>query len=210
MGVAALLAVTVGTALVGMSAAMVASLSFQARYAAGLLPFVLLAVAVGVTRLPGPTLRGAVLVVVIVASLVGSVRSVSEQRTQAAPVADALLAGSRPGDVVAFCPDQLEPSVHRELGRNLTEVTFPVGSPPGRVNWTNYLSRVRASDPDLFARQLLTRAGPSRTVWLVWAARESGASAATARASCGSWRPAAGGAPSGGGKRPLLRATDPA
>ena len=75
-------------------------------------------------------------------------------------MADALLAGSRPGDVVAFCPDQLEPSVHRELGRNLTEVTFPAGSPPGRVNWTNYLSRVRASDPDLFARQLLTPRRP--------------------------------------------------
>ena len=192
---AAVLAVTVGTALVGMSAAMVASSSFQARYAAGLLPFLLLAAAVGLTRLPGPTLRCAVLVVVIVASLVGSVRSVSEQRTQAASVADALRAGSRPGDVVAFCPDQLEPSVHRELGRNLTEVTFPAGSPPGRVNWTNYLSRVRASDPDRFARRCSPAPAVAHRLAGVGSAR-IGASAATARASSASWRPAAGGAAS--------------
>ena len=134
----------------------------------------LLAAAVGVSRLPGPTLRGAVLVVVVMASLIGSASSVSEQRTQARPVADALRAGSRPGDVVAFCPDQLEPSVHRVLGRNLTEVTFPQGSPPGRVDWTDYSSRLRATDPDRFARLLLTRAGPSRAVWLVWASRYRG------------------------------------
>jgi mannosyltransferase len=172
--IAAVLAVAVGTTVAGLAAAMLASSAFQARYAAGVVPLVLLAAAVGISRLPSPTMRNGVVIVVIAVSLVGSVNSVSEQRTQAGSVAAAIRAGSQRGDVIGFCPDQLEPAVHRVLGRNLTELTFPSDKFVGRVDWTDYTSRVRATDPDQFARALLARAGPSRTVWLAWATRYHG------------------------------------
>ena len=48
-------------------------------------------------------------------------------------------ATGRPGDVVAYCPDQLGPAVDRLLpsGR-YQQTTFPRGTGPGFVNWVDY------------------------------------------------------------------------
>ena len=52
----------------------------------------------------------------MVAGLVSSAQNVTTQRTQANAVAAAINAQAKPGDVIAFCPDQLGPSVYRQIG----------------------------------------------------------------------------------------------
>ena len=92
-------------------------------------------------------------------------------RTSAARVAAALQAGVEPGDVVAYCPDQLGPSVSRLLPDDLgaAHLTFPRATAPQLVDWVDYAKVNEAADPEPFAQMLLDRAGPAHTVWVVWA-----------------------------------------
>lgn len=141
--------------------------AFAPRYAAVvLLPF-LLVVARGLTVIQD---RRALIVLVSVLGSLGLLRSVDEAsgtRTQARTISSSIAARAQPTDLVAFCPDQLSPAVVRLLP-GVTAETFPPGNPTGRVNWVDYLDRVRDSSPRQFADSLHRRAGNS-TVWLVWA-----------------------------------------
>jgi hypothetical protein len=159
-----------GTLLLGLVASYLAGTTYQTRYAAVVLPFVLMAAALGITSLPSQRARGAVLVAVTVIGLVGGWRVLRIERTQAGEVAAAVLRDAEPGDVVAYCPDQLGPAVSRVLAgpRGVRQHTFPGPWAPARVDWVDYERRVRAADPGAFARDLVRRAG-SGTVWLVWA-----------------------------------------
>ena len=49
------------------------------------------------------------------AGLVSSAQNVTTQRTQANAVAAAINTQAKPGDIIAFCPDQLGPSVYRQI-----------------------------------------------------------------------------------------------
>ena len=75
---------------------------------------------------------------------------------------------SKPGDVVAYCPDQNGPAVSRLLRdvQGLHQLTFPDGARPERVNWSDYLDRIDRADPAKFAQRVLDRAG-NNTVWYV-------------------------------------------
>ncbi len=158
-----------GTLLLGLGAAVASSSAFQPRYAAAAVPFVLLAAAVGIDRLPNRAVRVGVLSVMVVAGFAGSVRMATGTRTQANQVATVLHRRAQAGDVVGFCPDQLRPAVQRALGDQggLIGRTFPGGSPPGRIDWVDYSQRIDAADPVAFAHRLLAQAGPGHTVWLV-------------------------------------------
>ena len=93
---------------------------------------------------------------------------VSAQRTEATLVAAQLRANARPGDVVAYCPDQLGPAVSRLLPTAAyTQVTFPRFDDPARINWVDYAQVNAAANPAVFARQLLNLAGEHQ-LWLVW------------------------------------------
>ena len=51
---------------------------------------------------------------------------------------------AKPGDIIAFCPDQLGPAVYRVGGatrRSYTMVTFPRGTGPQFVDWVDYAER---------------------------------------------------------------------
>ncbi|MCU1355520.1 MAG: hypothetical protein JWM89_938 [Acidimicrobiales bacterium] len=159
-------AVAAATLLLGIAAAVAASSAFQPRYTAGILPFALLAAAVGIERLPHPRLQQATVVAVCLLGLAGAVRADIEPRTQAGTVAAAVRRGAEPGDVIAYCPDQLEPAVHRLLGGAAAEFTYPAGDPPGRIDWADYRGRIHRSDPLRFARQLEQRAA-GHAIWLV-------------------------------------------
>ena len=101
--------------------------AFSARYAAVVfLPFLLL-VALGTTTLLNPRARVVVVGLAVVAGLVSSAQNVTTQRTQAGAVAAAINAQAKPGDVIAFCPDQLGPSVYRQIHdpSQYDMVTFP-------------------------------------------------------------------------------------
>ena len=85
-------------------------------------------------------------------------------------MAAAINAQAKPGDVIAFCPDQLGPSVYRQI-RDPSQyemVTFPRRTGPQIVNWVNYADTVHAADPDAFATYVGQLAGANRHVWLVW------------------------------------------
>ena len=157
-------ALTMGIAVV---VAYATTSAFASRYTAGVFPIVLLVAAYGVTRLPRAGVQSLVLAVVAVLGLVGGVDNALSSRTQGGDVARYIVANGAPGDVVAYCPDQLGPSVSRLLPAGFDQLTFPDGDSPRFVDWVDYEAKVDAGDPAAFAADLHERAG-DRTVWLVW------------------------------------------
>jgi len=165
---------TVVLALVG---GWVVHATFAYRYASVVLPLVCLLLAVGVGAV-GPARGGrvapaAVLALVAVLGVVRGGQLALAKRTQAGVVAAQIRALARPGDVVAYCPDQLGPAVNRLLGaglsHDLVQVTFPDFDTPDFVDWVDYAARNDRANPGLFASHLLNLADPDRQVFLVWA-----------------------------------------
>lgn len=144
---------------------------FIGRYLAVVLaPFLLLA-ARGTLAFRQPRSRHLVLAVVAFLGLSVGNHAAAENRTQAGEVARAIADEGAPGDVVAFCPDQLGPAVNRLLDRRgvvVTQVGYPRGVPPVRIDWTDYPEAIRNSSPQRFARTLVEQAGPAHDVWLYW------------------------------------------
>jgi len=157
-----------GTLLVGTTLSFVAGSAFDARYASIMFPFFVLLVAIGLTLFVDPRVRAGVLVVVVLIGIIGGIRNVTTNRTQAAQVTNIITAEAHPGDVVAYCPDQIGPSASRRLGAvpGLIQLTFPDGASPDRVNWVDYVDRIRAASPQAFARRVVNRAG-NHTIWYV-------------------------------------------
>lgn len=142
---------------------------YALRYTAVCLPFYLLLVARGLAVLPGRLLRNSVVGLVVLGGLHGGLSTALQARTQAGQIAATLRAAARPGDVVAYCPDQLAPAVHRLLPDSLgvTEIAYADPSGPALVDWVKYSQRVRALPPAQFAVQVLQAAGDGHDVWLV-------------------------------------------
>lgn len=161
-------AIGVGGLALGMVASGAVGAAFASRYASPMFPLILLAAAVGVGTLPSLRLRHGVLAALVVAGLIGGSYNVGFSRTQAGEVVAAITAEAEPGDVVAFCPDQLGPAVNRMLPDWLHQLTYPYGGSAERVNWVDYADRNERADPAVFARYVDAVAGPRHTVWLVW------------------------------------------
>jgi len=143
---------------------------FAVRYASALFPFFVLLVALGTSRLVDVRVFRAVVAAAAVLGLIATIPGVFGERTSAADVARVLRAQAQPGDVVAYCPDQVGPSVNRLLGeRGLIEVPFPLGGSSERVDWVDYAERNHAGTSAQFSQLLLDRAGPDNDIWLVWA-----------------------------------------
>jgi mannosyltransferase len=163
--------VAFATLAVGVVAGRVAGSAFAVRYASVLFPLVILLAALGTRVLLDRRVRHAVLALAVVFGFWAVAPNVFGERTSAARVAAALREGVEPGDVVAYCPDQLGPSVSRLLPEGFAgeQVTFPRATPPHVVDWVDYARINAAADPEAFARMLLERAGPAASVWVVWA-----------------------------------------
>jgi len=165
-------AVYLVTMIVAVGGGMVAGAAFAWRYASVVQPFAVLLVALGVVAL-GRTKLGVVAAAAMLAALavLGTMagdHELAAPRTEAVLVAAQIAANARPGDVVAYCPDQLGPAVSRLLpDMLLTQVTFPRFDDPERINWVDYAQVNEAANPGVFARQVLNLAG-SHQVWLVW------------------------------------------
>jgi len=156
------------TLILGTSISFVAGSAFDSRYASVMFPFFALLAAVGISLFLDPRTRAGVLAVVAVLGLVGGIRNVTTNRTQAAAATTIIAAQARPGDVVAYCPDQIAPSASRLLAGmpGVTQRTFADRFGPTRVDWVDYVDRIAAANPADFARLVLRRAGP-HTVWYV-------------------------------------------
>ena len=162
--------VVLGTLFAAIAGGILTASAFSSRYAAVVfLPFVLL-VALGTTTLLNPKVRVVIVGLAVAAGLVSSAQNVTTQRTQGSAVAAAINAEAKPGDVIAFCPDQLGPSVYRQIRdpSQYAMLTFPRRTGPQIVNWVNYADTVHAADPEGFATAVAQRAGTNHHVWLVW------------------------------------------
>ena len=160
-----LLALSVGTLVVGGVASWVTSSAVSPRYTSPALPAFLALVAVGLAAVRGRRAFAALLAVVVLAGLGVAASKVRIPRTQAGDVA-AALDRAAPGDVVAFCPDQLGPAVSRLAPPGLDLVVYPDLRPADRVDWTDYAQRNEAGDPAATAAELDRRAG-GQAVWVV-------------------------------------------
>ncbi len=160
------------TLLVGLGLSFLARTGFQSRYAAVMFPLFALAVAFGVLAFADTRIRVGALTFLVLVGFVGGARNVVTNRTQASQVADAIVSGSSPGDVVAYCPDQLGPDVSRLLPASLgvRQYTFPQLQPPEFVDWVDYADRNHAASVERFVDGILERAGDHR-VWMVWSPR---------------------------------------
>jgi hypothetical protein len=86
-------------------------------------------------------------------------------------VAAAINAEAKPGDIIAFCPDQLGPSVVRliEHPSQYDMVTFPRRAAPQIVDWVDYAATVGAANAPSFADYVFQKAtAGGRHIWLVW------------------------------------------
>jgi len=166
-----LFTVTLGTAFAG---GLIAGAAFAYRYSSVVLPLVVLLVALGITAVDrsrlGTVTAAAVLATVAILGTVTGSQEILAQRTQAVQVAAEISAYAHPGDVVAYCPDQLGPAVSRLLPeRLLTQVTFPRFDDPQRINWVDYGRVNAAANPGVFANEILNMAA-GHQIWLVWEA----------------------------------------
>ena len=162
--------VVLGTLFAAIAGGILTASAFSSRYAAVVfLPFLLL-VALGTTTLLNPKVRVVIVGLAVVAGLVSSAQNVTTQRTQGDAVAAAINAQAKPGDIIAFCPDQLGPSVYRQIRdpSQYAMLTFPRRTGPQIVNWVNYADAVHAADPEAFATDVAHLAGTNHHVWLVW------------------------------------------
>ena len=163
--------VAFGTMCIAMVGGILASAAFAYRYASVVLPLVALLVAIGIAAVgrsrAGVVASAGILVAVALMGTSAGASEIMDRRTQATVVAAQIAAAARPGDVVAYCPDQLGPAVSRLLPDRLTQVTFPRWDDPRRINWVDYAQVNAAGSPGVFAHEVINLAGHHR-VWLVW------------------------------------------
>jgi hypothetical protein len=154
--------------VLGLFAAYASGGAFDARYASMMFPLFLFVVAYGFTVFTSRAVLAGALAVFVAAGAAGAVRNVLDQRTEAGKVESVIAARARPGDVVAYCPDQLGPAVSRLLGDRpgLTQLTFPHGDPPELIDWVDYREAIDRTDPATFAQEVLAAAG-NHTIWYV-------------------------------------------
>jgi hypothetical protein len=134
------------------------------------IPLILL-VSVGLLTFRDRRVRTAILAVAVVAGVASSIPNVTTNRTQAGEVAAAIALHAEPGDIVAYCPDQLGPAVDRLLPQGrYVQTTFPRGTGPTFVNWVDYGKASRAASPVAFAQHLESiAAAAGRQIFMVWA-----------------------------------------
>ena len=91
--------------------------AYAERYTGISLPAFLLLAGLGIGLLPSRRVQAGFLAVATVSGLLGGLTLARGERTQAGQIASQIDQLARPGDVVAYCPDQLAPAVHRSLER---------------------------------------------------------------------------------------------
>ena len=160
-----LLAGSAGTLVLGLIVGRVVAAGYAPRYSSVAIVPALVLAALGLRALP-PRARTTALVLVAVSGLLSSLPQLtSTRRTQAAVTAAALRAGLAPGDVVAYCPDQLGPAVSRLLPAGTDQVVYPSFAAPELIDWVDYAERNATASPTAFARDLSARSPGS--LWLV-------------------------------------------
>ncbi len=162
-----LVGVVVGTLALAIATDMASRNAYDARYSSVVSGLFVVVVAMGVVVLPSARGRRVTVAVLALLGLVAGATKITTVRTQAGQVAAAINRLAHPGDVVAYCPDQLGPSVSRLLHTPARQVVFPNFAAPGRVDWVDYTARMKGGRPAAFLAGLDRLAG-SNTIWVVY------------------------------------------
>ncbi len=145
--------------------------AYAERYTGISLPAFLLLAALGIGLLGRRKLTVGLLAVAVVSGLIGGSTLAREERSQAGQIAAKIAAQARPGDVVAYCPDQLGPAVHRALVRQhltgVKEIALADPSGPALVDWVDYAARMQRANSADFARAVDRLAGPYGAIYFV-------------------------------------------
>ena len=141
--------------------------AFVARYTSVVLPFFAVLAGLGVAAIPDRKRAAGLLGAVGLIGLTLAGQSAVRNRTQAGELAGYLAAAAQPGDVVAFCPDQLGPSTLRLLGDRFAALGFPRADTPTLIDWYDYEDVNKATSPAAFANAVDQRAGDDNDIWLV-------------------------------------------
>jgi hypothetical protein len=159
-----------GTLAAAVAGGFLSHSAFDARYASVVFIPLILMVAIGLATFRDRRVRSVILAGAVLLGVLSSIPDVTTNRTQAGQVAAVMAAQGRPGDVVAYCPDQLGPAVNRILpaGR-YQQTTFPRGTGPLFVNWVDYADAVGAASPVTFAQHLEALAAGGHQIFVVWA-----------------------------------------
>jgi mannosyltransferase len=163
------LAVCFLTIVIGGAVGYATSATFQSRYAAVFIPLMLLAVAVGITRVPEGAARLVAGGTFVTFGLIGMVWINYFERTQAPELAAVVAERAQPGDVVVYCPDQLGPDYSRAMPDGLVELSYPTLAAPDLVDWVDYADRNAAADPLAIADEVRRQAG-DHDIFVVWKA----------------------------------------
>jgi len=164
--------VTAATLAIGGAASLVLGGAFEARYAAVVVPFLIVLSARGTSAL-GRRAAPAALALLVLGGLFVGADEARRDRSQGQEVATAIDSLAQPGDIVAFCPDQLAPPTLRYLQFDGPALAYPPGFDPRRVDWRDYLDRISASDPVAYAADLDQEAG-DHAIFLVFNSTYSG------------------------------------
>jgi hypothetical protein len=160
----------VATLFVAVICGYISRSAFQARYASVIFVSFSLLVAMGFATFSDQRIRIGVMTATVAFGIAGSIPNIWTSRTQAGQVSTSLAKLGKKGDVVAYCPDQLGPSVSRLLPPDrYRQITFPRETGPQFVNWVDYAQATAAGNPARFAAKVESLAGSSHTIWLVWA-----------------------------------------
>ena len=157
-----------GTLAVAILVGIATRAAYAPRYAAVVFPLFIVLAAVGVATLRDRRTQVAVVAAAVVLGGFNAVPNVTRNRTQAETAANAINRLGSHGDVVAYCPDQLGPSVSHYVTGEFDQLTFPTAGDPEFVDWVDYRARNQRAEVDGFARLLLERAD-GRGLFLVWA-----------------------------------------
>ena len=156
------------TFVIGTSISFVANNAFAGRYTAVIFPFLAVITAAGISCFASRWIRFGVVAAMCLCLSVGAVWNVFYSRTQLKELGEELTTAARAGDIVVFCPDQLGPAGVRVMPAGLTFISYPAYENGQLVDWVDYGDRNKASDPAAFARRVLSQAGSTHTVFVVW------------------------------------------
>ena len=162
----------------GVGAGFAGGTAFATRYASVVVPLVAIVVAAGVVVVRRPSIRAGLLAGLCVLGAAGILNELGSDRSQSGVIAESIAADVQPGDVVAFCPDQLGPAGERSLRQALgvdgldeqgiRAITLPGGGDPRLVDWVDYAERNAAATPGSEVDAIAAAAGDTGTVYLVW------------------------------------------
>jgi uncharacterized membrane protein len=144
------------------------SSAYASRYSAVVFPMLALLAAAGCICFSARWIRFGVVSVFCGVLAIGAVWTATSQRTQIKELADVVSASYEPGDIVVVCPDQLGPASVRVLPKDISVVSYPDYGDGRFVDWVGYEDRNLASSPEEFASKVLTEAGNSKSIYVVW------------------------------------------